>query len=789
MFRSYFNIALRNLVKHRGYSLITISGLAVGIACCILISLFVLYELGYDRQDPNAGRIYRVEVDNWAATPLAIAPFLNSTRPDVEEAVRFNRVSRALIGNEQQMFTEKRFFFADSTLFRVFHYRLLAGDPEKCLTAPNSLVLTQAMAEKYFGRENPIGKTLKVQTGRSADYTITGVVENVPAQSHFTFDFLGSFSSFPIAQVDEKMQWTASLAYTYLLARPGADLGAMSGAIEKIMRLRTQTPDTSSLAVSLRPLADIHLYSECEKEIEPQGSIRYVYILSTVALFILFLAVINFVNLSTARSMRRAREVAMRKTFGARKGQLVAQFIGESVLSAFLASLCAVGLVELMLPEFNAVAGINASLFGGGTILPLLAVLGVSLVVGLGAGSYPAFYLSRFRPVRIMRSGYSAESPSSAASLLRKGLVVLQFTISIGLIIGSLLISRQLDFIQTRNLGLDTEQVLVMPISGITADRYTSLKSELLKQHAIAAVTASLGVPGERIVIAEVEPQGTHEKSYGPRTILADLDFAEVFGFEIAQGRSFSRDHPSDTSGAFMINQKAAALFGWDAPVGKHIDFPSLKRGGEVVGVVKDFNYASLHSEIEPLVVHLNPNPSFFKYISVRLAHGDKREALKLVEETWKRVSPGRPFDYYFLDESFRNLYIAETRLRSIVLGFTIVGVFIACLGLLGLVSQSVVQRTKEIGIRKVLGASIGGIVTLLTKDLLKLVLLANLIAWPLAYYMMSKWLQSFAYKIDIGVADFFIAGLLAVVLACLTVGLHAVRAALANPVDSVRYE
>src|ERR1051326_3357698 len=590
MFRNYLNIAVRNLLKHKGYSFITIAGLAVGIACCILIFLYVKYELGYDRYHANVDRIYRFELENWAATPLAGGPYMKQTYPEVENFVRFYRVNRALVGNEEQMFTEKRFFFADSTLFGVLSVHLLAGDSLKALAAPNSIVLTQEMAEKYFGRENPLGKTLKVRTGKPAEFTVTGIVENLPPQSHFRFDFVASLSTLPFKPDDNRVQWNQSLAYTYVLMKPHADLVPMGRSLEKVLHARTNTPDTSSLRVYMRPIADIHLYSECEKEIEPVSSIRYVYILSTVALFILFLAIINFINLSTARSMKRAREVAMRKTLGAHRAQIVVQFLGESSLISLLATLSAAGIVELVLPQFNALTGINVSLLGSGGTWSLVSIACASLFVGIAAGSYPAFFLSRFQPVKVMKSGGTGDSPSSASAMLRKGLVVLQFTVSIALIVGSMLITNQLDFIQNRKLGLDKEQVLIMPVSSITLDRYDAFKAELLKQHSVSAVSASFSVPGERVVIEEFAPKNTQEKTYGLRLLLTDYDFPETFGFDLAQGRSFSREHPSDTSGAFMINEKAAALFGWATPVGQHIDFPSQNRGGEVIGIVKDFN-------------------------------------------------------------------------------------------------------------------------------------------------------------------------------------------------------
>ena len=389
---------------------------------------------------------------------------------------------------------------------------------------------------------------------------------------------------------------------------------------------------------------------------------------------------------------------------------------------------------------------------------------------------------------KILKSGARPESPSSAAALVRRGLVALQFVISILLIVGSLIITDQLSFIQHRNLGLEKEQVVVMPVNAISAESYSTLKTELLRQHVVAAVSASFSVPGERVVIEEFRPQDAQE-SYYPRLLLTDFYFPETYGFKIKEGRSFSDDHGADSAGAYLLNEKAVALFGWTSAVGKHIDFPSQHRGGEVVGVVKDFNFASLHSEVEPLLIYLYPNPVFYKYISMKLASGDKREAINTVEDIWKKVLPGKPFEYSFLDESFRSLYQSETKLQAIVTTFTVIGIFIACLGLVGLVAQVVAQRTKEIGVRKVMGATIANIGGLIAKDFMKLVMVANVVAWPVGWYAMNRWLERFAYRVDVTVWVFVLAGFLALLAALFTISIQVIRAALANPVDALRYE
>jgi putative ABC transport system permease protein len=486
--------------------------------------------------------------------------------------------------------------------------------------------------------------------------------------------------------------------------------------------------------------------------------------------------------------MNRAREVAVRKTLGAARRQLVQQFIGESFLVSFIATIAAIALVQIFLPQFTDLTGVDLSAMRkAGWLLAAIAALPV--LVGLAAGSYPAFYLSHFQPIKILKSGVRAESPRSASVILRKSLVMFQFTVSIALIIGAQVIARQLDFIQNRKLGLETEQVVVIPINGITAENYSAIKTALLNQSGVASVTASLNVPGERIIYEKLHPENAREESYLLRLLLAEFDFPETYGLTLHEGRSFSPQFSTDSSGAFLLNEKAVALFGWDRTLGKRISFPSQNRSGEVVGVVKNFNFASLHSEIEPLAILLSPNPNFYKYISIRLRAGNKREAINAVERVWKAILPGAPLEYYFLDESFESLYRAEMRLQSMVTIFTAIGILIACLGLFGLVSQATEQRTKEIGVRKVLGASVSAIVSLVSKDFVKLIGLSYLVACPVAYLAMNHWLQDFAYRIDIGWWTFLLAGGLALLIALLTVSTQAIKAALANPVEALRYE
>jgi putative ABC transport system permease protein len=789
MLKNYLTIAFRVLRRSKGYTLINVAGLSIGISCFLLIALYVSNELSYDSSYPDVSRLYRVEEAHWATTPVGIGPYLRRAYPDVEDVARFLTINRASVGTGPDMFLEKRVLFADSEAMRMFHFPLVAGDADRALAAPNSVVLTRSMASKYFGTSNPIGKMLRIETGRSYDCTVTGVVENTPPQTHLKFDFLVSFSSLQLPQNDDRVQWVQSLVYTYLLLKSPAHLEAMEHGLRAVLLQRFELPDTAALDVSFRPMTDVHLYSDCEKEIEPAGSIRSVFILSSIAILILVLALINFVNLAIARSLRRSKEVAMRKTLGAGRSQLITQFIGEAWVLSVLATIISMGLVELVLPSFNAVAGTKVSLFGAGMGLTPLWLLGLGVVIGVAAGGYPALFLSRFQPVAILRSTGTSLSGGSRSAFVRKALIVFQFCVTVVLIIGAVLIHRQLTFMHDRDLGLAAEEVVINPVSGITSERYTALRSELLANSQILSVSASHTVPGERIIIEGVSPQEATEREYALRVLIADADFPKTFGLKLQSGRFFSRDFISDTAGAFIVNERAAALFGWKDPIGKRIEFPALHRGGEVVGVVHDFNFASLHTEVEPLVIHDDENPVYFKYVSIRIGQGNKREAIEAIGRVWNRIFPGRPREYYFLDESFGRLYAAETTLGAVVTFFTVIGVLIACLGLFGLVALAAEQRTREIGIRKVLGGTVAGMVGLLTADFMKLVAIATVVAWPIAWYVMHRWLESFAYTIDIGWDVFVLAGGLALFIALGTSSVQALKAALTNPVDTLRSE
>jgi putative ABC transport system permease protein len=787
MLKNYLKVAFRNIIRYKGYTSINIFGLAIGIACCLLILTYDLYELGYDRYNKNADNIFRVELDNWATTPVAIGPYSTATFSDIKKYVRFIHVNRAIVERDERVFSEKNFFFADSTVFDVFSFKLISGNPSNVLASPNSLVITKGMALKYFGNENPVGKQLKVNSGTQYEFTVTGVVENPPAQSHFKFDFLASSSTLQLGSNNDKKQWAQAISLTYLLIPDYNKINYIEKDIRKELLLHTGSPDTTSLDVYLRPLTSIHLYSNCEKEVEPQGSIEYVYILSSIALFLLLLAIINFINLSTAQALNRSKEIAVRKTLGADRKKLIIQYIGETFLITFAASVLALAIVQTVASEFNSLTAEIIFTQKPELLLILLTAV-ICIIVTAGAGSYPAFYLSRFEPFKILKSGINTNSNISSV-ILRKGLVIFQFVISIVLLIGMQIIYKQLDYIQNQNLGLNKDQVLILPTSNISAGQYSSFKTELMKHSEIKQVSASLNVPAERIIVGDLQPEGKQDEVQYLRVLVAGFDFPETFGMNLKMGRSFSKIYSTDSNGVYLLNEKAASLFGWNNPLGKRLTFVSLNKTGDIVGVIKDFNYSSLHSAIEPLAIYLTVNPRYFKYISVSLGNGNKNREVNSIENTWKQILPNTPFEYYFLDESFDNLYRADMRLRSVVTIFTFIGIIIACLGLLGLVSKSAELRTKEIGIRKVLGASIGNILILISKDFIVLTIIADIIAWPLSYYLMNRWLETFAYKTIINPFLFVFAGILVIAIALVTVSYHALKAATSNPVKSLKYE
>ena len=799
MFKNYLKIALRNLKKHAGYTIINILGLAIGMTCCVLIALYVWDEVTYDRFHENAERIYRLRIERYASggeselTATAsgpMAPAILQDFPQVEQAARISQRTY-LVEQGDRRFYEEDFFWADSSFFEVFSFPLLRGNPATALTAPYSVVLTEAMAQKYFGRADPMGQVLTIE---ERDLTVTGIVEAAPAQSHFRFDFLGSFTTLEVLAEEPSSEWNWwSLSYyTYLLVAEGASIEALQEGLRELPSRYIGDQESVSgyrQFLYLQPLTDIHLTSHYRYELQPNSYTAYVYIFSAIALFILLIACINFMNLATARSAQRAQEVGLRKVLGANQGQMIKQFLGESVFLSLLALVLALVLIQVLLPAFNQLASKELALHYIQQAPLVLAMVVFAVVVGLIAGSYPAFVLSSFRPVEVFKGRVRK---GASGVFLRQGLVVLQFAISLVLIVGALIVFQQLDFMQTKNLGFEKEQMLVLRVRNNEAviESYEAFKDELRKQPAVLNAAFSSSIPGrDQFTNVISRQQGMNEEGQTMYILAADYDFAETYGLEMVTGRALSEEYPSDDTSAFVINEAALKALGWQTPdeaLGQELtrQFSDTR---EVVGVVKDFHFQSLQHSIDPIVFQIRQ--SWYGYVSVRIGTDDVPATMAAIDAVWQTFSPDRPLEYFFLDDDYDRQYRTEQQISKIMTVFTMLALFIACLGLFGLAAFTAEQRTKEIGVRKVLGASVAGIVLLLSKDFVKLIGIALVVAVPLGYFGANWWLNDFAYRIDISWPIFLIAGLTALGVALLTVSYQSVRAALADPVKSLRYE
>ena len=786
MFKNYLKISFRNLKKHRGYSFINVIGLAIGMAACLLLFLWVQNELSFDRYHEKAGRIYRAflqreiegQVDRFAGSPAPLGPALVNEFPEIEKAVRFGS-NRFLISYENKRFYED-VFFADPEVFDVFTFPLIKGDPKAVLREPHSIIISEEMKEKYFGDEDPIGKIINL--AEFGDFKITGVLKNIPPNSHFRFDFLGCFRDYAARHFE---QWGISNYHTYILTSKNFNQDKFNEKLPEFVDkyIGKEVRDKIKLTYPLQSLTSIHLHSDLRGEIEPNSDIETIYIFSAVALFILLIACLNYINLSTARYAGRAREVGLRKVIGASRRQLINQFLGESLLFSFIAVLLAVALAELFLPLFNSLSGKRLALnyFENFILLPGLAI--IVLFAGLAASSLPAFYISALQPTRALKGMLKA---SSRVSWLRRSLVLSQFAISIIFIFCTITISNQLSYIRNKKLGFNKEHVVNIPIYDKDAlQRYETIKNEFLRNPRILGISASAFSPGKIPWYQDYWYEGLSEKSYPMiRWTSVDHDFLPTFGIELVLGRNFSRDFPGDVKGAYILNESAVKEIGWDSPLGKQ--FRIIEKG-TVVGVVKDFHFKSLHQEIEPFVLYLCPE--YFEYFSVRISPEGIPQTLDFLKDRWQELVPNQLFQFSFLDEDFDSLYKAEMRLEKILGIVTSLAIFIACLGLFGLASFTAEQRTKEVGIRKVLGSSVGDIMALLTKEYLKCIVWANLAAWPIAYFIMHGWLEKFAYRTKIGIGPFVLSAAAAFLIALVTVSRQAIRAARANPIDSLRYE
>jgi putative ABC transport system permease protein len=799
MLKNYFTVAWRNLLRHKGYTFINVAGLAVGMACCLLITLYVRHELSYDRYHAQADQIYRVLQAFRTGTPAAgqlpapeeyqvwgnapVGPALAAEFPEVRKMVRFTSHQSLLLQHGDRRFQEADLLFIDSTAFEVFSWKMLAGNPRQALVAPNSIVLTQSTARKYFGDRNPVGLTLRVENQET--FTVTGLMEDVPSNSHFTFNGLMSMSTFRKWRSEIFGWWGYVDFYTYLVVPPGTNIRSLEAKVPAF--LGRHNPNNKGYALAFEPMTEAYLYSRAGRQPGATGSLANVYIFSSIAVFILLIACINFMNLSTARSVERAREVGVRKAIGARQAGLMGQFLTESVSLSLVAGVLAIGLAYFVLPGLGALSGkkLSAGSLFSWTLVPWLAVAVVG--VGLLAGSYPAWVLARFQPVQVLKGTFRSSTRGVA---LRKGLVVFQFSLTMALIAGTAVVFSQLDHLRTRDLGFRQDQMLVIDFGGDpqVLQKLETIKAVFEEHPAVVSASASRSVPGDFIPNAytEVQAAGGEMLAKSPLLYEVDVDFIPHLGVQMVAGRAFSRQFPADTAKSLLLNEAAVKEFGYANPadvIGKR--FSQWGREGTVIGVVKNFNFRSLHTQVEPLSLRLEPRSS--SRLSLRIKPGNVQSTLADVEKLWGQLAPQRPFVHTFLDESFNRQYQAELRFGQVFSVFAGLAIFIACLGLFGLATFTAGQRTKEISIRKVLGASVGSIAGLLSKDFIRLVLLAIVIATPVSWYAMYRWLDHFPYRVTIGPGIFVMAGAVAVLVALAPIGWQSVKAALANPVKSLR--
>ncbi len=808
MLTNYLKVALRNLWKNKSFSLINIIGLAIGLATCLMIMVYVMDELSYDRYNENADRIYRIDSDvkfgnsslNLAVTSDPMGQILKKDYPQVESYTRiYVSDGPKLVKKDNENILEMNVANVDSTFFNVFTFTALSGDTKTALTQPNTVVLTESMAKKYFGTTEVLGKTIEAnQTPRK----ITAVIKDMPKNSHFNFDFL-----FPMADVH--YGWGNFLNHnfqTYIVLRNGTDYKSFEKnfdqvtdkyilpQIKQFMQVSSMNDFAktgNSLRYSLTPLLKIHLYSDKTGELGTNGNVQYVYIFSAIAFFVLLIACINFMNLSTARSANRAKEIGIRKVLGTERKSLIAQFIIESIITVAISLAIAVCLATMVLPLLNNISAkaIPTSSFLNNKILFFLII--TPAVVGILAGSYPAFFLSRFKPVTVLKGNVNTNFKKSD---LRNALVVFQFTISLALIISTIIVYSQLNFIQTKKIGYQKDQVLIVDNVRALRNNAEVFKNSVLQIPTVKSGTLSSFLPvmpsSRNYTTYVKEATINANNTFTMQTWDVDYDYIKTLGMEIIKGRDFSKDFASDSAGV-IVNEATVTFMGYKDPIGKFVYAPDQNHPGAtiampIIGVVRNFNFESLRQLISPLCLKLNKSTNL---ASFKINATDAREVIAQIEKKWKAIAPGMPFSYRFLSESFTNMYRQEQQTGKVALSFAIVAIIIACLGLFGLVTYMAEQRTREIGIRKVLGASATSVVSMLSINFLKLILMAILISSPIAWYFMYRWLDGFAYRIEIHWWVFVSAGLAALIIALITVSVEAIKAAMANPVKSLRSE
>jgi len=789
MFKNLLKTAVRHIRKHFGYSLLNIMGLTIGISSALFLIIYVSDEVSYDRYHENADRIYRVsskitETDDqftWNVAQIPFGPQVVQDYPEVQSFVRFINMPRALYKYEDQEFVEENFYYVDSTLFDIFSYRILRGEVRSAIKDPGKIVLTETAAARYFGDEDPVGKTLT--TGDNT-FEVTGVIGDVPFNSHFRFDAVAARNNLP-KQIGN---WGNFGVFTYLLLPRDVDVEAFETKMQGMYDAHMKTifgPLEITIEYIMEPITMIHLYSTNPGEPEPTGSITYVYIFGIIALFLVLIAAMNYMNLATARSSGRAREVGMRKVVGSRQAPLVVQFLSESVVLTVISLIISVILLLILLPKFNLLAGKSFDVSILYSPVVIISAIGVILVAGIFGGSYPAFFLSRFSPVTVLKGEITQ---GSAGSLFRKILVVIQFTISVVMIICTLVVFRQLNYLKSMDQGFNQENVLTLQLNQNMVRKYPVLKQGLLENNDIKYVTSTntpLGEGSGKVIFNLETDQGMAQR--GINFAVVDHDFVDALGIKIVMGRDFQQDMPSDTLTGVIVNQTLANRMGWSDPIGKKVQLGDGQQiNARVIGMMADYHQTGMYNEIESLMLVWRERNNI---IYVKLSGNNTEETMSYIETKWKEIFPDQPYSYTFLTERFNRQFEADEKRGLIFTMFTILAIFIACLGLFGLASYMVEQRTKEIGIRKVFGADESVIIRLISKDFLILVSVSVIIALPVAYYFMNNWLQNYVYRTKIGVMVLILAALLTMVITFITISYKAYQAAIMNPASSIRTE
>lgn len=789
MIRNYLKSFIRFLRRHKAYSINNILGLSIGMAAAVLIYLWILDELSFDKFHDNYKHIYRI-VSTWdntngefhnARTAPPLAPAFEESFPEITETARFfPAISKMLISHGENKFYEKEIAFADEEFFRIFTYPFVYGSGQNPFPAINNAVISEEIAQKYFGDENPVGEIISLDD--ETIITISGVIENVPVNAHLQFDVLLNYDMLEVLY-DWEWGWENNAIFAYALLREDVDHPALKAKIDTLTK---ELYSHGTYEFFLQPLSDIHLRSSFEYDIDGHSEPKdqYIRIFMLIAIFILLISVINYVNLSTARSTIRAREVGVRKVFGAHRTQLIRQFMGESFFLCLLSYLIAMLLVEAALPYFNAFTGKEVNI-DYSNFRFLFGVIAILVFTGILSGSYPALLLSSYIPARTLKGDIKG-GPLS----FRRVLVILQFSIAILMIICTGMVYRQLTFIQNRNLGINTDQVIYFPVMGNMGEKFQFLKEELNKYPGVKGVASSLWLP-------TFTGSGTYGirwegKQEGDNLFISvaqvDHDYIPTFGIKLVEGRNFRIDHPAD-SGNYILNETAIQLMQIDDPIGKEFRLWGMK--GVIIGVMKDYNFNSLHKEIDPICLHI-PGPfvdEMYGYIFIKLEGSDIRKTINNIERTWNKVYPAFPLDYTFLEEEYADLYIADKRMRSLFALFAALSVFLSCLGLYGLSSFMAERRTREIGIRKALGARSWQILTLFSWDTMKWILISNLIAWPIAWLYMKHWLNDFAYKASISPWIFLLSGFIVLLISLITLSFQAQKAARINPATTIKHE